>query len=350
MSPRHAIPADDLYARLEVPVDASPEAIELAWRALLKRHHPDIAGAKGLEVAKRINVAHDWLSDRELRERYDRERHPRRGTRVRTSPRWSTEHVTPRRARPADPEEALRRFVERVRRLDRDELDRLSVAEPPPIAFVASIRRFLGVERAAALDRAFELVRAAAPAAAWTTLPTRDAILAAAYEIVLAPFLDEHLSGVYLDRARDRLTRSWDAAIGQPRYGPNSGAVRRLVDRAARLTDDELRRLVRGAGRGQLGADPWPRGIDPDEDEVFRVSSALAARDAADAPRYEGLPRATAGRARRVLRRVAHASVLRHAFSAAEFAALVEPWRLATGDPGTGRGAGRVPNPTVRRA
>ena len=70
------VPEDDLYARLEVGVDASPEAIELAWRALLKRHHPDVAGDThaALERAKRINVAHDWLSDAGLRARYDRER------------------------------------------------------------------------------------------------------------------------------------------------------------------------------------------------------------------------------------------------------------------------------------
>jgi hypothetical protein len=42
--------------------------------------------------------------------------------------------------------------------------------------------------------------------------------------------------------------------------------------------------------------------------------------------------------------------VLRHAFDAATFAALVEPWRATTGDPGTGRGAAGIPNPTVRRA
>ena len=70
------LPDDDLYARLEVAVDASPEAIELAWRALLKQHHPDVAGddAASLERAKRINVAHDWLSDPGLRARYDAER------------------------------------------------------------------------------------------------------------------------------------------------------------------------------------------------------------------------------------------------------------------------------------
>ena len=76
MSVRQTLPADDLYARLGVPHDASPEAIELAWRGLLRQHHPDVAGPDGLELAKRINVAHDWLSDPELRHRYDRERAP----------------------------------------------------------------------------------------------------------------------------------------------------------------------------------------------------------------------------------------------------------------------------------
>lgn len=40
MAPRPSLPSDDLYARLELPTDATPEAIEIAWRALLRRHHP----------------------------------------------------------------------------------------------------------------------------------------------------------------------------------------------------------------------------------------------------------------------------------------------------------------------
>ena len=44
MPPRHVVPEDDLYARLELPRDATFETIEIAWRALLKRHHPDVAG------------------------------------------------------------------------------------------------------------------------------------------------------------------------------------------------------------------------------------------------------------------------------------------------------------------
>ena len=81
MPPRPTLPADDLYARLEISVDASPEAIEVAWRSLLRQHHPDVAGPYGLERAKRINVAHDWLSDPELRSRYDHERGLRRSVR-----------------------------------------------------------------------------------------------------------------------------------------------------------------------------------------------------------------------------------------------------------------------------
>jgi curved DNA-binding protein CbpA len=82
MPPRPLVPTDDLYARLELPVTASAEAVEVAWRALLKRHHPDVAGgdADADERAKRINVAHDWLSDPELRDRYDRERLGRDGS------------------------------------------------------------------------------------------------------------------------------------------------------------------------------------------------------------------------------------------------------------------------------
>ncbi len=74
--PGPLVPDDDLYACLEVAVDASPEAIELAWRALLKQHHPDVAGdgSEALDRAKRINVAHDWLSDPALRARYDADR------------------------------------------------------------------------------------------------------------------------------------------------------------------------------------------------------------------------------------------------------------------------------------
>jgi curved DNA-binding protein CbpA len=346
------VPADDLYARLEVDADCSFETIEVAWRALLKRHHPDIAGADGLELAKRINVAHDWLADRDLRARYDRQRGLRgRHGRTPREDRPVAARPAARRSVSRDPADELRRFLDRVGRLNRDELDRLSMADATSIAFVASIRRFLAPEPLAALDSVESQVRTRLRPADWANGPLRDAVLAAAHELALGAFLDEHLAEPFRGRARDRLVRAWESAIDQPRYGPNTQAVERFLARAEVLTTDEARKLARAAGRGRIADDPWPRGLGPDEDEGLRVSSVLAGRDAAAraAPALAGLERPAAARAERLLARTAHALVLRHGFRADEFATLVAPWRTATGDPGTGRREDRPAGPTVRR-
>ena len=358
MPPRPTVPADDLYARLEVPPDASYEAVEIAWRALLKRHHPDIAGAATLELAKRINVAHDWLGNPALRARYDLERRlphahrPGRGWEPGRPPaeRWATARPARPPAPRFGPAETLRRFLDRVELLTPDELDRLSLAETTSIAFVASIRRFLAPDSLAAVDRVEAEVRARLNPAAWASPTIRDAILAAAHEIVLGGFLDDHLSEPFRGRARDRLLRGWEAAVDQPRYGPNTPAVNRFLVRVAAIDESEARLLARAIG-GRLGADPWPRGLDPDEDEGLRVSSVLAGRDAiAKAARtLDRIDRPTAARAARLLRRTAHALVLRHAFSAGDFADLVRPWQMATADPGTGRRDDERAEATVRR-
>jgi curved DNA-binding protein CbpA len=357
MVPRHSVPADDLYARLELPVDATFEAVEIAWRSLLKRHHPDVAGERTLEVAKRINVAHDWLSDPDFRATYDAERHPglrSAGHRLRRDrpDAWPPESKapTPRRPTPLsdDPAEAFRRFTERVGRLSADELDRLSMADTRPIAFVATIRRFLSDAQRAAVAAAEAAVRSRLDPAAWTDTPTRDAILGYANELVLGAFLDELLTGPFRERTRERLARGWEAAIDQPRYGPNTPAARRFLARVAILTLSQLRTLADSGRPGQV-RQPWPAGLDPEEDEAFRVSSALAARDAAASMPPGDLSRLAAGRARRALAQTAHAIVLRHAFTAAEFARLTAPWLAATGDPATGRSDEARPEPTVRR-
>jgi hypothetical protein len=355
--PRLAIPTDDLYARLEVPVDASFEAIEIAWRALLKRHHPDVAGGASLELAKRINIAHDWLSDPGLRDRYDRDRLVRSkwgGTGSRWDDRAddaaseSAEPVRrPRRA--ADPAAALRRFLERVSALTRVELDRLSVADTTSIAFAASIHRFLTPAQASAIATLEREVRGRLGSAEWARAPVRDAVLAAGHELVLAAFLDEHLSEPYRGRARERLMRGWEASLDQPRYGPNTPAVERFVERARALTVDELETLVRIAGRLPVEDLPWPPGLDPDEDEGLRVSSVLAARDASGSVAFGALDRPSRQRAERALGRTAHAFVLRHAFTADTWAALLAPWRAATADPGTGRVEDQRPEPRVTR-
>jgi curved DNA-binding protein CbpA len=331
MPPRQALPADDLYARLELPSDATPEAIEIAWRALLRRHHPDVAGPTGLERAKRINVAHDWLSDPGLRARYDRERGlwPSAGARAErpSAGRPSRSAPTPpapRRRRPAD---QLASFLERVSNLTADELDRLALADPAPIAFGATIRRFLPDDRRAALASVeAEVTRRLPPEAA--ALPAiRDSVRAYAAELVLGSYLDDLLSEPFRGRTRERLSRGWEAAVGQPRYGPNGPAVRALLGRLRALDRTGVADLGAGGTHDRLGDAPWPPGTSPDDDEGLRVSAALAARDAAAAVREDGMDRRALARAQRAAARVAHLLVLRHTFAPATFDALIAPWR-----------------------
>ena len=350
MPPRPMLPADDLYARLELSVDASPEAIEVAWRALLKRHHPDVAGsgADADERAKRINVAHDWLADPELRARYDRERHPSAGRTSRRGgppaparpwpPGAPAPSSRPRKRRPADVEEALARHLERVERLTPDEQDRLGLAETPPVAFVASIARFLSADQVATLEAVEKRVHERLPRAVRWNAAVRDSAVGYAQELLLGPFLDEHLSAPFRDRVRERLTRGWDAAVDQPRYGPNGVAVATAIAGIAALPAAELRRVAAAAA-----ADPaarsgptWPRGLRPDEDDALRVSSELARRDMAAA-----LPAPIPVGARRSLERATHALVLRHAFPAAAFEEMLGPWRGPFGVTG-------APRPSVR--
>jgi curved DNA-binding protein CbpA len=345
MPARPLLPADDLYARLEVPHDASFEAIEVAWRALLKRHHPDVAGggADADDRAKRINVAHDWLSDPDLRARYDRERHARAGRagaghdRDRRPPtpgsawtptdgarsRPSTAPRTPLRRRPADAEEGLARHLDRVEQLTPTEIDRLGLAETPPIAFVASIARFLPPDLLARVEAVEGRVHERLPRAVRWNPGVRDSAVGFGQEIVLAEFLDEHLSGDFRERVRERLTRGWTAAIDQPRYGPNGTAVARAIDRVPTIPADGLRRVASIAAQTTVrGGPPWPAGLRQDEDDALRVSSELARRDAVAA-----LPAGSTVAMRRSLERAIHALVLRHAFPPAQFESLIGPWR-----------------------
>jgi curved DNA-binding protein CbpA len=358
MPARPMLPHDDLYARLELSMDASAEAIEIAWRALLKRHHPDVAGAAADNVAKRINVAHDWLADPVLRERYDRERHPgRRRAPYAPDGRSTTRPPGSRRPRPSaaprraiDPAEAVERHLGRIRRLSDDELDRLSLAESPPIAFVASIARFLSPDRLAAVEGLEQRVGQALPPRGRWDAPTRDAAIGFAHELLLGPFLDEHLSEPFRERVRERLARGWEAAVDQPRYGPNTAIVAGAIERLRALPGGRVAQLAveaaavgagggyaasnrgRGAasrsGPGGVGSGPgsrdlpWPAGLSPGDDDALRVSSALAQRDA-----IANLPDPAPALARRSLARAMHGLVLRHAFKPAELERLVGVWR-----------------------
>jgi hypothetical protein len=61
------------YAILGVAGDADPEVIDAAYRALMKKYHPDRCGGLSEERAKDINRAYAVLRDRAKRASYDRE-------------------------------------------------------------------------------------------------------------------------------------------------------------------------------------------------------------------------------------------------------------------------------------
>jgi hypothetical protein len=371
--PAPLVPNDDLYARLEVDPDSSPEAIELAWRALLRKHHPDVAGddAGALERAKRINVAHDWLSDPDLRARYDadragvpfaaasptgagsRRRSGRAGRGPWRRPAWSPSRhrarTTPRRTdlSSGTPEERLARFLSRVERLTPDELDRLAAAEPPPIAFLATVRRFLAPEARSAYAACEAALVARVPAARWAETGIREGLLAAGAEVVLAPSLDDLLAEPFRSRARDRLLRAWDASVDQPRYGPNGAAVEALLSRVRAWAPADLAVFLRAS----LGVDssnrPWPASLDREEDEALRISAELAARDVAAAVPVRGVAATPAARARRLAARLGHATALRHAYPPGVYARIFQPYTPVGGASEPGRSAG---GPDVRRA
>jgi hypothetical protein len=330
MPPRPPLPIDDLYARLGVPRDASPEAIDLAWRGLLRKHHPDIAGPAALELAKRINVAHDWLSDPDLRRRYDHERGGgiRSGRPPRGGDRADRSAAAPYvYRRPPTTAEQVDAVVARVGRLTTDELDRLALAEPAPIAFLATLRRFVATELQDVLDEAERTAIATLPPAARHHLAIRDAIVGRLADIVLGDVLDEILGDPAGPWARERLTRGWDAAVGQPRYGPATLAVGELLERLCALSADEVRSLAASGARDRIGTTPWPSATSPEEDDALRVSSELAAADAAAAiDRVEGVGERHLPSARRAAGRIAHLLVLRHAFPIRAFDRHAGPW------------------------
>jgi len=71
-----AIPASptDLYAVLGVGADAGSAEIKAAYRALVKRHHPDAGGDAERILA--LNAAWEVLGDADRRRRYDASRRP----------------------------------------------------------------------------------------------------------------------------------------------------------------------------------------------------------------------------------------------------------------------------------
>ena len=77
--------------------------------------------------------------------------------------------------------------------------------------------------------------------------------------------------------------RGWEAAVGQPRYGPNGAAIVALLERLGVLTDREAKALASSGTLDRLGDEPWPPDMSPEDEDGLRVSAELAAIDAATA-------------------------------------------------------------------
>jgi curved DNA-binding protein CbpA len=348
------IPSDDLYLRLGVAPDADTGAIDRAWRSLLKQHHPDVAGAGSLEAAKKINVAHDWLADPDRRARYDAAVARRTGrTSRRTGGRAPGGGRGPdvRAPEPAprdgldeafDPSAApIRSFLRRIDRLTDDDLDRLSLSAPH--ADSAMLRPFVPAELRARLDALDRLLAARLPARLRADPVAAAAATAYGHALVLEPFALHHFADPEL--LLDGMRHGWEAAVGQPRYGPNGREVRALIERLRRATPEEARALARGWEALGVREDPWPDDARQDDYAALRLSAALARRDAAAAPDLSGLPDDERRAMEAAFARTAHAITLRPVFSAQEFARLGTAWA-----PLGLRARERQPVPTVRRA
>jgi curved DNA-binding protein CbpA len=68
------VPVPDHYAVLHVPRGASPQEIARAYRALMRRHHPDVGGVDAVPAELQLIMeAFSVLRDPRRRRAYDRE-------------------------------------------------------------------------------------------------------------------------------------------------------------------------------------------------------------------------------------------------------------------------------------
>ena len=66
----------DYYKILQISPDAAPEVIQMAYKALAKKYHPDLNpdnAEQAQEQMKELNAAFEVLSNPEKRARYDAE-------------------------------------------------------------------------------------------------------------------------------------------------------------------------------------------------------------------------------------------------------------------------------------
>ena len=227
--------------------DADAAAIDRAWRTLLKRHHPDIAGAAALELAKLINVAHDWLGDVGRRARYDaatgglRRTPASRATCGRVDPRPHA--AAPASPAPSSPPDDLDAHV-RSRRRGHPILPRPGGRHSRATTSTGCRYRIRWTRPRscgtsyrpswwARID-AISTRRVARLAPAGLRADRRAAAAAAAASVARSSSIS--LLWHYLadpEPLLDQMRRAWESSVGLPRYGPNTTEVA-AADRSAR--------------------------------------------------------------------------------------------------------------------
>ena len=273
--PVTADPGFDPYALLGVRVDADEFVIQLAYRARIRGAHPDVAGPAGLEHAKQLNIARDWLLDPERRAQLPRSRaaepaapsssapagpgRRRSGHRNGAAP---SAHIDPSGYDFGVRTGELRAFLRSVAQLTPDERARVnySIGDGRVLDF-ETYRDYLPPE----LWTSSQVLREAV-GQAWRTgvdekaphvpmlghlLPSGVLVANAfAQWLLLGDYFRAELgTGVFrgedvVDAFTARCVEPWQASVGQPRYGPYDDQVRAFLTAAAALEGDAAGRLA----------------------------------------------------------------------------------------------------------
>ena len=302
-------PAFDPFEILGVGRDADEVVIQLAYRARIRESHPDVAGPAGLELAKRLNVARDWLLDPERRALLA-SRRPAQPSAAAGSPgrRAGRARMYVDVADLGRHTAEVQAFLHSIEMLSSDERARVNYSlgdAPPPD--LELYRDYLGPElwaRSQALRDEVERVWERGLDEPAPNVPGLGRILPTgllvanlyAQWILLEDFFREQLAGLMIrgvrvaDSLAWRCTSPWIGSVGQRRYGPRQAEVMEFflaagdlpLDAAERLAQSWRRHLGRD-GRGHrsehIGPGTWLPSP-PDVPDVLNISGYLAAVDA----------------------------------------------------------------------
>jgi curved DNA-binding protein CbpA len=306
-------PGFDPFEALGVSFDADEIVIQLAYRARIRQAHPDLAGPTGLETAKRLNIARDWLLDPERRARLPGARPaaaptPGYSRPTRSGPRGRSNRASVDASDLGPRTAELHAFLRALEALSPDERARLNYslgdAPPPDVQPYLDYLDPVLWERSRVLRDAVERAWARGTDEVAPTLPRLGRLLptgflaanAAAQWILLEASFREALGGLtvrgerVVDTFAVRCRAPWSASVSQLRYGPYQAEVLSFLEAAHGLPADGAERLARSwrqhmgrDGRGHpsehIGPGVWLPSP-PNYPDALKVSGYVAAVDA----------------------------------------------------------------------